>query len=100
MLRKILPAIRPYVQVDAVARRRRSQTELERANARACRYGQEEGVSEGGRSGLDGKGGRRGRIGGGWGTSKMCTNDAVSSMKRRCLLRLPGQSRDTEAMRQ
>ena len=57
MLRKILPAIRPYVQVDAVARRRRSQTELERANARACQYGQEEGVSEGGRSDLDGKGG-------------------------------------------
>ena len=57
MLRKILPAIRPYVQVDAVARRRRSQTELERANSRACRYGQEEGVSEGRRSDLDGKGG-------------------------------------------
>ena len=100
MLRKILPAIQPYVQVDTVARRRSSLTELERANARSCRYGQEEGVSKGGRSDLDGNGGHRGQIGGGWGTSKMCTNEAVSSMKRRCLLRLPDGSRDTEAMRQ
>ena len=69
---------------------------MKRANVGACRYGQEEGVHEGERQDLDGKGGLRGRFGEGWAASKICRNEAVLLMS----MRLPSGFQDANTMRQ